>query len=63
MSPHGHLFVSGVDLDIRTKVAADLGWHPLQELLEEIHGGDPCMNALWPCHYARRSAIFEKSSI
>jgi chemotaxis methyl-accepting protein methylase/mannose-6-phosphate isomerase-like protein (cupin superfamily) len=51
-SPHGHLFVSGVDLDIRTKVAADLGWHPLQELLEEIHGGDPCMNALWPCHYA-----------
>jgi chemotaxis methyl-accepting protein methylase/mannose-6-phosphate isomerase-like protein (cupin superfamily) len=52
VSPHGHLFVSGVDLDIRTKVAADLGWHPLQELLEEIHGGDPCMNALWPCHYA-----------
>jgi CheR methyltransferase, SAM binding domain len=51
VSPHGHLFVSGVDLDIRTKVAADLGWHPLQELLEDIHEGDPCMNALWPCHY------------
>jgi mannose-6-phosphate isomerase-like protein (cupin superfamily)/SAM-dependent methyltransferase len=51
VSPHGQLFVSGVDLDIRTKVAADLGWHPLQELLEEIHEGDPCMNALWPCHY------------
>jgi chemotaxis methyl-accepting protein methylase/mannose-6-phosphate isomerase-like protein (cupin superfamily) len=52
VSPHGHLFVSGVDLDIRTKVAADLGWHPLQELLEDIHEGDPCMIALWPCHYA-----------
>jgi mannose-6-phosphate isomerase-like protein (cupin superfamily)/SAM-dependent methyltransferase len=51
VSPHGQLFVSGVDLDIRTKVAADLGWHPLEELLEEIHEGDPCMNALWPCHY------------
>jgi SAM-dependent methyltransferase/mannose-6-phosphate isomerase-like protein (cupin superfamily) len=51
VSPQGHLLVSGVDLDIRTKVAADLGWHPLHELLEEIHEGDPCMNALWPCHY------------
>jgi SAM-dependent methyltransferase/quercetin dioxygenase-like cupin family protein len=51
VGPHGQLFVSGVDLDIRTKVATDLGWHPLPELLEEIHEGDPCMNALWPCHY------------
>jgi SAM-dependent methyltransferase len=51
VSPHGHIFVSGVDLDIRTKVAADLGWRPLQELLEEMHEGDPCMTRLWPCHY------------
>ena len=49
--PHGYLFVSGIDLDIRTKVAADLGWKPLQELLEEIHEGDPCMKDFWPCHY------------
>ena len=41
VSPHGYLFVSGIDLDIRTKVADDLGWNPLQELLEEIHEGDP----------------------
>ena len=34
VSPQGYLFVSGIDLDIRTKVAADLGWNPLQELLE-----------------------------
>jgi SAM-dependent methyltransferase len=52
VGPHGHLLVSGVDLDIRTKVAEDLGWEPLQELLEEIHDGDPCMRNIWPCQYA-----------
>jgi SAM-dependent methyltransferase len=51
VSPHGYLFVSGIDLDIRTKVAADLGWNPLQELLVEIHEGDPCLRSSWPCHY------------
>jgi SAM-dependent methyltransferase len=49
--PHGYLFVSGIDLDIRTKVAEDLGWNPMQELSEEIHEGDPCMRNIWPCHY------------
>ena len=34
--PGGYLFVSGIDLDVRTRVAQDLGWSPLQELLEEI---------------------------
>ena len=52
VSPHGYLFISGIDLDIRTKVAADLGWYPLQELLEQIHEGDICMKGFWPCHYA-----------
>jgi SAM-dependent methyltransferase/mannose-6-phosphate isomerase-like protein (cupin superfamily) len=52
VSPHGYLFVSGIDLDIRTKVAADLGLNPLQELLEQIHEGDICMKRSWPCHYA-----------
>jgi len=51
VSPHGYLFVSGIDLDVRTKVACDLGWRPLQELLEEIHEGDPCLRGFWPCHY------------
>jgi len=49
--PHGYLFVSGIDLDIRTKVAGDLGWAPVQELIEEIHEGDPCMRTCWPWHY------------
>jgi SAM-dependent methyltransferase/mannose-6-phosphate isomerase-like protein (cupin superfamily) len=50
--PNGYLFVSGIDLDVRTKVAGDLGWRPLEELLEEIHAGDPCMKTYWPWHYA-----------
>jgi hypothetical protein len=44
----GYLFVSGVDLNVRTKVAVDLGWEPLNELIAEIHEGDPCMRADWP---------------
>ena len=47
----GYLFVSGVDLDIRTKVASALGWRPLQELLEEIHEGDPWLRGEWPFNY------------
>jgi len=52
VSPGGYLFVSGIDLDIRTKVAEDLGWYPLHELLEEIHEGDPRMGKNWPFQYA-----------
>ena len=46
--PGGHLFVAGVDLDVRTKVALDLGWKPVPELLADIHDGDPCVRADWP---------------
>ena len=48
VSPGGYLFVSGVDLDVRTKVAVDLGWEPVPELIAEIHNGDPCVRADWP---------------
>lgn len=48
VAPGGHLFVSGVDLDVRTKVALDLGWRPVPELLAEIHDGDPSIRADWP---------------
>jgi chemotaxis methyl-accepting protein methylase len=44
----GHLFVSGVDLDVRTKVALDLGWKPTAELTADIHDGDPSIRADWP---------------
>jgi chemotaxis methyl-accepting protein methylase len=48
VSPGGCLFVSGADLDVRTKVALDLGWQPVPELLAEIHDGDPSVRADWP---------------
>lgn len=51
VKPEGYLFVSGIDLDVRTRVAVDLGWNALEELAEEIHEGDPCMREIWPCHY------------
>lgn len=49
--PHGYLFVSGVDLDVREKVAQQLGWEPVGELLEEIHDGDSCLRGQWPFLY------------
>jgi chemotaxis protein methyltransferase CheR len=46
--PGGYVFVSGVDLDVRTKVAVDLRWKPLATLRAEIHDGDPLLRADWP---------------
>ena len=48
VAPRGYLFVSGVDLDVRQKVARDLGWEPVEELLAEIHDGDRSVRADWP---------------
>ena len=48
VSPGGYVFVSGVDLDVRTKVALDLGWEPVRELMAEIHDGDPSVRTDWP---------------
>jgi chemotaxis methyl-accepting protein methylase len=50
--PDGYLFVSGIETDVRTHVASDLGWRPLEDLLGETHEGEPFMRSLWPCHYA-----------
>jgi SAM-dependent methyltransferase len=51
VAPGGHLFVSGIDLDVRTRVAADLGWTPVETLREEIHNGDPSLRRDWPWKY------------
>jgi SAM-dependent methyltransferase len=48
VAPGGHLFVLGVDLDVRTKVARELGWKPLPDLIREIHDGDPSVRGDWP---------------
>jgi len=47
----GYLFVSGVDLDVRTKVAQDLAWRPVADLMREIHEGDPYLIQGWPLEY------------
>lgn len=51
VSHRGHLFVSGIDLDVRTRVARELGWNPVDELLEPIHEGDVWLRRYWPHHY------------
>jgi hypothetical protein len=47
----GYLFVSGVDLDVRSKVAREFGWRPVTELIQEINEGDPCLCRDWPLQY------------
>lgn len=51
VKPGGYLFVSGVDLDIRSKVARDLGWKPVTDLIREIHDGDSSLRNDWPWEY------------
>lgn len=49
--PGGYLFVSGVDLDVRTRVAVHLCWTPVPDFLEEIHEGDVSVRRDWPWRY------------
>jgi SAM-dependent methyltransferase len=51
VKPGGYLFVTGVDLDVRTKVARELGWKPVTDLITEIHEGDPSLRTVWPWNY------------
>ena len=51
VKPDGYLFVSGVDLDVRTKVAIDMEWTPVEELIREIHDGDASVRKDWPWRY------------
>ena len=51
VKPGGYLVVSGVDLDVRTKVARELGWIPVAELMEDIHDGDVAVRRDWPSNY------------
>jgi chemotaxis methyl-accepting protein methylase/quercetin dioxygenase-like cupin family protein len=60
VKPNGYLFVSGVDLEVRGRVATDLDWNPIEDLAEEIHEGDPCMREIWPCHYGALEPLNKK---
>jgi chemotaxis methyl-accepting protein methylase len=47
----GYLFVLGVDLAVRSKVARELGWQPVPDLIREIHDGDPSVRDSWPLEW------------
>ena len=49
--PGGYLFVSGVDLDVRTRVARTLGWQPVTDSMREMHEGDQSLRQGWPLEY------------
>lgn len=51
VDPGGYLVVSGVDLDVRTKVADALGWKPVRDAIEAIHEGDRSLRRSWPWRY------------
>jgi chemotaxis methyl-accepting protein methylase len=51
VKPGGYLFVSGIDLDVRTKVARSLGWKPVQELMRDVHEGDVSIMNGWPLEW------------
>jgi hypothetical protein len=51
VKPGGYLFVSGVDLEVRTRIARDLGWKPVLDLLKEVHEGDFSLRNAWPLEW------------
>jgi SAM-dependent methyltransferase len=59
VKPRGYLFVSGIDLDVRTKIARELGWNAIQESLEEMHEEDP-NRCYWPWHYSALEPLNKK---
>lgn len=48
VKPGGYLFATGVDLDVRAKVAREMCLRPVPELIDEIHEGDPVLRRDWP---------------
>jgi len=51
VEPGGYLFVSGIDLDVRTSVALKMGWKPVNDLIREIHDSDTSIRRGWPMEY------------
>ena len=49
--PGGYLFVSGIDLDVRTRVAREMGWKPVTDMMREVHEGDVSLRNGWPLEY------------
>jgi chemotaxis methyl-accepting protein methylase len=62
VKPGGYLFVSGVDLDVRMRVAMDMKWKAVTELIEEVHDGDPSIRDGWPFDYWAKEPLDAKRS-
>jgi chemotaxis methyl-accepting protein methylase len=60
VKPGGYIFVSGVDLDVRTKVAKEMNWQPVSDLIKEIHEGDTSLAKGWPFHWWGLEPFSEK---
>jgi chemotaxis methyl-accepting protein methylase len=60
VAPGGYVIATGVNLDVRSAVAAALAWSPVQESLEEIHEADPSLRRIWPCHYAALEPLHKR---
>jgi chemotaxis methyl-accepting protein methylase len=56
----GYLFISGVDLGVRSKVAQEVGLTPVTELIEDIHEGDQSLRRDWPLRYWGLEPIDER---
>jgi chemotaxis methyl-accepting protein methylase len=51
VAPGGYLFVTGIDLDVRTAVAREQGWIPVARQMREIHDGDESLHSGWPTQW------------
>ena len=60
VGPQGHVFVSGIAVDVRAKVARELGWEPVMDLLDEIHDGDISLRGQWPFQYCGLEPLNKK---
>jgi chemotaxis methyl-accepting protein methylase len=49
--PGGYLFISGIDLDVRTSIAREMGWDPVTDLMRAVHEGDQTLRNGWPLIY------------
>jgi chemotaxis methyl-accepting protein methylase len=60
VGPQGYLFVSGIAVDVRARVARELGWKPVTDLFDEIHDGDISLRGQWPYHYSGLEPLNKK---
>jgi chemotaxis methyl-accepting protein methylase/mannose-6-phosphate isomerase-like protein (cupin superfamily) len=60
VGPRGYLFVTGIAVNVRAKVARELRWEPVTDLFDEIHDGDISLRGQWPYHYSGLEPLNKK---